>query len=106
MEETVKIDFSDGTLSCAPCGDLDHHAERRASVRIDRALYEYRPRRLIIDLSSVGFADSSALGLIMGRRKLCEELSVTMSLCGVGESILSMLRLTGLRVGLEILQKT
>ena len=72
---------------------------------IDRALYEYRPKRLTLDFSGVGFTDSSGLGLIMGRRRACAELSVEMALAGVSEDIIKILRLTGLIREIEILQK-
>ena len=106
MEERVKLEFSDGVLTCLLFGDIDHHAEERMRSVIDRALYEYRPTRLILDFSGVGFTDSSGLGLIMGRRRTCSELSVGMSLSGVSDEILKMLRLTGLIREIRILQKT
>jgi stage II sporulation protein AA (anti-sigma F factor antagonist) len=105
MEERVKTEFSDGVLTCLLLGDIDHHAEEKMRGIIDRALYEYRPARLTLDFSSVGFTDSSGLGLIMGRRRTCAELSVRMSLTGVSEDILKILRLTGLIREIEILQK-
>lgn len=105
MEDRVKSEFSGGTLTCLLFGDIDHHAEEKMRYTIDRELYEYRPTRLVLDFSGVGFTDSSGLGLIMGRRRLCEELSVRMSLSGVSEEILKLLRLTGLIREIEILQK-
>jgi stage II sporulation protein AA (anti-sigma F factor antagonist) len=106
MQDIVKMNYSLGTLTCTPIGDIDHHAEGKMRVKIDKAIYEYRPESLVIDFSSVGFTDSSCLGLIMGRKRLCEELSVKMSLSGISGELLSMLRLTGLISRFEILQKS
>jgi stage II sporulation protein AA (anti-sigma F factor antagonist) len=105
MEDRVKLEFSGGTLTCLLFGDIDHHAEEKMRGIIDRALYEYRPSRLLLDFSGVGFTDSSGLGLIMGRRRICEELSVGILLSGVSEEILKILRLTGLIREIDILQK-
>ena len=105
MEDRVKLEFSGGVLTCLLSGDIDHHAEEKMRGVIDRALYEYRPNRLTLDFSGVGFTDSSGLGLIMGRRRACAELSVEMALAGVSEDIIKILRLTGLIREIEILQK-
>ena len=45
-----------------------------------KALFKHRPKRLILDLSGVGFMDSSGLGLILGRCALCEELGAAVHL--------------------------
>ena len=105
MEDRIKLEFSGGMLTCLLLGDIDHHAEEKMRGVIDRALYEYRPSHLVLDFSGVGFTDSSGLGLIMGRRRTCAELSVRMSLSGVSEEILKILRLTGLIREIDILQK-
>lgn len=105
MEDRVKLEFSGGTLTCLLFGDIDHHAEEKMRDKIDMALYRYRPRRLLLDFSGVGFTDSSGLGLIMGRRRSCEELAVGMAICGISEEIKRLLCLTGLIREIEILQK-
>ena len=106
MEDRVKFEFSGGDLTCLLFGDIDHHAEEGMRGIIDRALYEYRPRRLLLDFSGVGFTDSSGLGLIMGRRRTCAELSVEMSIIGVSDEIMRILRLTGLIREIDVLQKS
>ena len=106
MEEKINISFSCGTLTCTLFGELDHHAERGHRVRIDRAVYEHRPDTLVLDFSHICFADSSALGLVMGRKRLCDEMNIALKLRGVSVELSSMLRITGLGVGLSILQKT
>ena len=105
MEERLKLEYSGGILTCLLFGDIDHHAEEKMRGVIDRALYEYRPTRLTLDFSGVGFTDSSGLGLIMGRRRTCAELSVEMALSGLSEDIMKILRVTGLIREIEILQK-
>jgi stage II sporulation protein AA (anti-sigma F factor antagonist) len=105
MEDRVKTEFSGGTLTCRLFGDIDHHAEEKMRDKIDRELYKYRPKVLLLDFSAVGFTDSSGLGLIMGRRRSCEELAVRMSLVGVSRDIERLLTLTGLIREIEIIQK-
>lgn len=52
------------------CGEVDHHSASGLRRRVDELLCELRPERVILDLSRVGFMDSSGLGFIMGRYSL------------------------------------
>ena len=102
---SLKFDYNDGVLRVAIVGEINHH--RAVSVRqeIDEKIQELRPQNLVLDLADAPFMDSSGLGLIMGRRRTCAELSVEMALAGVSEDIIKILRLTGLIREIEILQK-
>ena len=55
-------------------GEIDHHTATTIRNAMDYEIYKKRPRGLILDMSSVGFMDSSGLGLIMGRYAVMKEL--------------------------------
>ncbi len=55
-------------------GEIDHHTATTIRNAMDSEIYKKRPRGLILDMSSVGFMDSSGLGLIMGRYAVMKEL--------------------------------
>lgn len=55
-------------------GEIDHHTASAIRNAMDNEIYRKRPRGLILDMSSVGFMDSSGLGLIMGRYAVIKEL--------------------------------
>ncbi len=55
-------------------GEIDHHTATIIRNAMDSEIYKKRPRGLILDMSSVGFMDSSGLGLIMGRYAVMKEL--------------------------------
>ncbi len=92
---------SDGDmLTVKILGEIDHHCAVSVRGDIDELIYKCRPKMLRIDLSEVGFMDSSGLGLIMGRYSLmsklggetvvkdpCEPISRILSLAGIGKII-------------------
>ncbi len=77
-------------------GEIDHHTAVSIRQGIDRLLYENRPRKLVLDLSAVGFMDSSGLGLIMGRLSLVREMGGELVIRDPGRETRSILRLAGM----------
>lgn len=53
-------------------GDVDHHSCNYIRERIDREYIQKRLKNIEIDLSGVTFADSSVIGLIIGRQKVAK----------------------------------
>ena len=93
-EVTFKLDGE--VLRCALPDEIDHHAARGVRERIDCELFRLRPRELELDFSSVGFMDSSGVGLIIGRAELCRELGCRVKLSGLSSRDLRLLRLSGI----------
>jgi stage II sporulation protein AA (anti-sigma F factor antagonist) len=77
-------------------GEIDHHSAVSVRNGIDAAIFERRPRRLIMDMSGVTFMDSSGLGLIMGRYTVMRELGGDLVVYNPSREIQSILTLAGL----------
>ena len=77
-------------------GEIDHHTAVSVRNGVDAAIFERRPRRLIMDMSGVTFMDSSGLGLIMGRYTVMKELGGDVVVYNPGREIQSILTLAGL----------
>lgn len=96
MKDDVKFSRQEERLTVHICRDIDHHTARPMRERIDTALFEMKPRILIIDFSSVSFMDSSGLGLILGRVEKASALGATVRLTGLSPTLMKLVRLSGL----------
>jgi stage II sporulation protein AA (anti-sigma F factor antagonist) len=90
-------EFNEGVLHVRLRGEIDHHSAAALRADIDALIYETHPKRLLLDLSAVGFMDSSGLGLIMGRYSLTRELGGEMVILNPTEPISKILSLAGIR---------
>lgn len=68
-----EYEYYDDVLRVVVTGEIDHHSAAGLRSGIDGVIFEFRPKRLELDLSRVNFMDSSGLGLIMGRYSLMRE---------------------------------
>ena len=76
-------------------GELDHHSVKEMREVIDEKLIDYRPMTVILDLNEVTFTDSAGLGLILGRYTRISGYGGMISLVGVSEEFMKILRLAG-----------
>ena len=76
-------------------GEIDHHAARRLREQIDTEVFRRLPGSLTLDLSAVGFMDSSGLGLILGRLNLMTERKGVLRLSGLNPPVARILSLAG-----------
>ncbi len=84
------------TLTVYIRGEIDHHTAVSIRQGIDAMLFERRPERLVMDLSAVGFMDSSGLGLIMGRYSIMRELGGELVVYNPCRETWSILTLAGM----------
>ena len=70
---TAKYETLGDTLKVTLSGEIDHHSAKDIREEIDGRIMETRPRTLILNLKSIGFMDSSGLGLILGRYSKMKE---------------------------------
>lgn len=76
-------------------GEIDHHTAKYIREEIDKAIYYYRPKSAIMDLSAITFMDSSGLGLILGRYTQMVQLGGTLTLKDPTPTITKILVLAG-----------
>lgn len=95
MQEEVKFSFDNGELTAYLSGEIDHHSAKIMRESTDVMIFKYKPRILRLDFRSVGFMDSSGIGLIIGRAAVCEELSCRVLLSGLSETWRKLVRLSG-----------
>ena len=58
------------TVTVHLSGDLDHSAAMKIRQELDVLLADPGVRRLVFDLSGLGFMDSSGIGMMIGRYKM------------------------------------
>lgn len=91
----IHTEYERGRLRVSVSGDIDHHSAASLREAIDKALFLYRPAKFELHLGNVDFMDSSGLGLILGRRSVCDELGAKMVLSGSSDQIRRILALAG-----------
>ncbi len=57
------------TLYSYIAGEIDNDAAQYLRLRIDNAVVSHAPQTLVMDFGSVGFMDSSGVGLVLGRQR-------------------------------------
>ncbi len=85
-----------GTLTVCLFGDIDHHVAKGMRERIDLTLACKKPELLIMNFSGVSFMDSSGIGLILGRSRMCEQLGARLRITGVSDSTRKLMQLSGI----------
>lgn len=93
--ESLKIKSDGDVLTAFPIGDIDHYLAGVIRAEIDRQMFLYLPRTLVLDLSYVEFCDSSGLGLIMGRYEKARLANIEFKLANPSERVKRLIRLVG-----------
>ena len=68
---SVQLNYKEGVLTAKLSGEIDHHSAREMREAIDDAAQKLKPYCLRLDFTEVPFMDSSGVGLILGRVRLC-----------------------------------
>lgn len=92
----VRLVFREGVLTALLSGEIDHHSAREIRGEIDGTAEKVRPKRLVLDFSSVQFMDSSGVGLIMGRCKLMQIWGGVVEIANLPPKIEKIVSLAGL----------
>lgn len=86
---------SAGRVVLAPQGKFNMVTAPSVKARIDE-LVRGGSSRIIVDLSGVGFIDSSGLGALIGSLKSARQAGGDVRISGPGEQVRAVLRLTNL----------
>lgn len=105
MTETTfsaSTDSLDGSIVLLVDGELDALVAEQFEGEIRAALFTSSATRLVLDLTSVAFMDSSALGVIVGAKNLMRERDGVVVLRHPGSTVARLLEITMLAGELEI----
>jgi anti-anti-sigma factor len=89
--------IEDATLAVTPVGDLDMAAAFRLEPEIERLLATPGARRLALNLSEVGFIDSTGLGALLSIRERAVRLGIEFEIASASASVERLLEVTGTR---------
>ncbi len=103
---SVKIESSGQVITAFLEGDIDHHTARLIREQIDREIELNMPTLLILDFSSVGFMDSSGIGLVMGRYRILAKTGAELAITGCSPSIYKVMELSGLQKICKITERS
>ena len=91
----VKYNGNENVLKIKVTGEIDHHSARGLRDDIDREVFLYRAKTVLLDLSAIDFMDSSGLGLILGRYTKIKQLNGKLKLMNPSQSVMKILELAG-----------
>lgn len=70
----ISTRYYDGKLAVALSGELDHHSARQAMDGISEAIDASLPRQVLLDMTKLGFMDSSGIAVILKAYRRLNEL--------------------------------
>lgn len=93
---SVQLSYKEGVLTARLGGEIDHHSAREMREAIDDTAQKLKPYCLRLDFCDVPFMDSSGVGLILGRVRLCGFWKGRVVLCGLSSNLNKMVELAGI----------
>lgn len=105
MDKQVKTVIEEEKLTAYIFGDIDHHSAKAIREVLDTELRRGSFSEFIIDMGGVTFTDSSGLGLVMGRYRLCESAGIKFSVISVPSRVMQMFNMAGLERIIEIKER-
>ncbi len=91
-----EIERDQGCMKIYLRGEMDHHNAVSVRGEIDDLICKERPKIFKLDLSEIGFMDSSGLGFIMGRYALMQKIGGEFVLENPNERTVKIFELAGL----------
>ncbi|OUN22756.1 STAS domain-containing protein [Pseudoflavonifractor sp. An85] len=79
----ITIDKQNGATVISIRGEVDHHSARTIMENIDQTISSTLPMRLVLDLSSVTFMDSSGIAVLLRALRQMEQLGGSLRVVGI-----------------------
>ena len=99
MKDNLVFALEKGTLRIFIIGEIHHHNVAEMREKIDEKIGEFSPEKVVLDLSqtiiSNPFGLKCAVGLIIGRHRLLEELQAELVIENPTPPILKHLQCAG-----------
>ena len=76
--------------------EIDHHVAEKIRRKADYEIQRYMPKKVLFDLSKVGFMDSSGIGLIIGRYKMASIYGATLEIENASLRVKKILEMSGI----------
>jgi len=92
----VQLNYKEGVLTAKLSGEIDHHSAREMREAIDDTAQKLKPYCLRMDFTGVPFMDSSGVGLILGRVRMCGLWRGRVVLCGLSQNLNKMVERSGI----------
>ena len=86
---------TDEKLTVCMSGELDHHTAKKARDAIDDIISLNPAKTLILDMSKIGFMDSSGVGLVLGRYKIMREAGGNIEIVAASPAIRRIFEMSG-----------
>lgn len=83
-------------LTASLSGELDHHGAKRIMEELDRKIGIEMPRRVILDMKSVTFMDSSGIAVLLRVWRHMSQLEGSLTVINVPVQADKVLRAAGL----------
>ena len=99
-----QYELKDNSLRVMVPKELDHHSSIDLRSQTDMLLQTYHVKNLVFDFKDTEFMDSSGIGLVMGRYKICESMGATLEIHGLSRHAYKVMCLAGLQ-NLAVLKK-
>ncbi len=79
----ITIDKQNGATVISVRGEIDHHSARTIMENIDNTISSTLPMRLVLDLSSVTFMDSSGIAVLLRALRQMDQLGGNLRVVGI-----------------------
>ena len=100
-ELTITVQRSPDEVTYHLAGEIDVLTVTELSTLVNEALTD-PPARIVLDMSGVTFCDSQGLGTLVVLSRKAQHARVVLALANVGDFLLRVLDITGLRSALMI----
>ncbi len=84
------------TLYVGLCGELDESTSAQTRAALDKLIEDSDNSKLVLDMSSLNFMDSTGIGVLLGRYKKLKARGATLLIAAPSPTVDKLLSLSGI----------